>query len=324
MKLRIINAQQAGELLGMAECIDVMEEAMLATSTGSVIIPPRLLFGLAEGNGFFANMPGSSADALGSKIVSFLPGNPARGRPAVSGYIGLFDPDSGLPTAIVEGRTITELRTAAASAMATRHLSREDSRRCGIFGTGRQAQVHIEAICAVRPIEEVVIWGRNLKKAEALALENNHRHGARIRATADPADAAACDIVCTCTLATEPILKGSWIRPGAHICLVGAYAPNAREADTALIARAKVYVDSRESAANEAGDILIPIREGAISDTYVVGEIGEVLSGAIRGREAEEEITVYKSLGVVSQDLYAARFVAARAELKGIGTEVDW
>lgn len=324
MTLKIINGDEVRQLLTMAECVDVMEQAMRATSSGSIVIPPRLLFSLAGGNGFFANMPGSSADALGSKIVSFLPDNPARGRPAVSGYIGLFDPGTGLPTAIIEGRVITEVRTAAASAMATRALSREDSRTLGIFGTGHQADVHIEAICTVRPIEEVVIWGRNFEKAESLARRHDHREDVVVRATDDASQAAACDIVCTTTLATEPILEGRWVRPGSHVCLVGAYAPDAREADTDLIVKSKVYVDSLESAGNEAGDILIPIGEGAISKSHLVGEIGQLLLGEIPGRQSREEITIYKSLGIVSQDLYAARHVAARAEEEGAGIQVEF
>lgn len=324
MPLTIINADDVRRLLTMADCVDVMEEAMLATSSGSIVIPPRLLFSLAGGNGFFANMPGSSADALGSKIVSFLPDNPAKGRPAVSGYIGLFDPESGLPTAIIEGRVITEVRTAAASAMATRELSRQDSRTVGILGTGRQADVHIEAICTVRPIEEVVIWGRSLEKAENLARRHDDRADVVMRATDDASEAASCDIVCTTTLATEPILEGRWVRPGSHVCLVGAYAPDSREADTDLIVKSRIYVDSLESAGNEAGDILIPISEGAISKSHLVGEIGQVLLGKVPGRQSSEEITIYKSLGIVSQDLYAARHVAARAVEESAGIQVEF
>ena len=322
--MRIINAEQTRKLLPMAECIDAMDPAMCATSDGSIRIPPRVLFPLVDDSGFFATMPGSSLEALGAKVVSFLPDNPSRGRPAIGGFVTLFDHQTGSPLALVDGAVITDVRTAAASGLAVRQLARPDARTCGIFGSGGQADVHIEAMCAVRPIEEVVIWGRNLQKAEALAQRHSGRHGASVRATDDPAEAGACDLVCTGTLAREPILRGEWVQPGAHVSLVGAHNLNTREADSDLIAKAKVYVDSLESTRNEGGDVMIPIQEGVIDESHIMGEIGQLLLGDIPGRQSDEEITLYNSLGVVSQDLYAAAHVYRQAKEQNVGTVVEF
>jgi ornithine cyclodeaminase len=324
VSLIILNAEETAALLPMSECVDVMEEAMAATSSGSMLIPPRLIFNLIDNTGFFGAMPGSSSEMpfFGAKIVSFLPGNPAKGMPAVGGFVTLFDRETGEPRALVAGGVITDIRTAAASAMAARHLARADARSCGIFGTGGQAKVHIEAMCAVRPVEDVVIWGRDPAKAEALALKHAHLEGIVVRATDDPAEAGACDLVCTTTVAKEPILKGEWVQPGAHISLVGAHALGTREADTELVVKSKVYVDSLESTLNEGGDIMTPVQEGAIDESHIWGEIGQLLGGEIQGRNSDDEITLYNSLGVVSQDLYAARYVLQQAQAKGLGTEV--
>jgi len=326
VSLTIINAEQTKALLPMSECINAMEPAMIAASTGSMRIPPRLIFSLIDDSGFFAAMPGSAAEmsAFGAKVVSFLPGNPAKGRPAIGGFVTLFDHETGEPRAIIDGRVITDVRTAAASGMATRRLARKDARTCGIFGTGGQADVHIEAMCAVRRVEEVVIWGRNLVRAEALAERHAHRRGVTVRATADPEEAGACDMVCTATISPEPVLKGEWVRPGAHVCLVGAHNLATREADTDLIVKSSVYVDLLESTRNEGGDIMIPVQEGAINENHIIGEIGQLLTGVIEGRENDEQITVYNSLGVVSQDLYAAQHVLQQAEARGIGTVVEF
>lgn len=297
---------------------------MTATSAGAITIPPRLLFDLVDKRGFFAAMPGSSLQALGSKIVSFLPGNPAQGRPAIGGFVTLFDPESGQPLAIIDGRVVTDVRTAAASGMAARQLARKGATRCGILGAGGQADVHIDAMCAVREIDEVLIWARKPQQARALAERHELRHGIRCRATGDPAEAGACDLICTTTISIEPILKGAWVQPGAHVSLVGSHSLASREADTELILKSRVYVDYLESTLNEGGDIMIPIGEGAIDASHIVGEIGQVLTGEIAGRENDQEITLYNSLGIVSQDLYAALHVLKQAELSGIGTVVDF
>jgi ornithine cyclodeaminase/alanine dehydrogenase-like protein (mu-crystallin family) len=322
----IINAEETRSLLSMAECIDAMEPAMIAASNRSVLIPPRTLFQLQDDSGFFAVMPGASQalQAYGAKVVSYHPANAGKGRPPIQGFVTLFDHATGAPRAIIDGGVITNIRTAAASGLATRCLARADARSCGIFGAGALADVHIEAMCLVRPIDRVVIWARNPEQARTLAAGHRCNAKVRIQATGDPADAAACDIVCTTTASPVPVLRGDWVRPGSHVNLVGAHKLASREADTELIVRSRVYVDLLESTRNEGGDIMIPVHEGAVGEEHVVGEIGQLLKGEIAGRLHEDDITVYNSLGITAQDLYAALHVLNRALQTGAGTQVTF
>jgi ornithine cyclodeaminase len=308
----------------MATCIDVMDRAMRAHTCGAVATPPRIIASLIDGSGYFAVMPGSMREPAiyGAKVVSLHPGNPDRGLPAVQGFVTLFDHATGASVAIVEGAAITAVRTAAASGLATRELARPDASSHGIFGAGVLAATHIEAIACVRDIERVLVWARDAKKAGRFAAEQAERTGLDVRAAADPAEAGACDIVSAVTGASEPVVRGAWLSPGAHLNLVGAHSPKTREADSEAVARSALYVDSRESAMSEAGDLLIPMEEGVISADAIVGEIGEVLGGQAPGRANGEQITLYKSLGVVAQDLFAAEFVFRAAATGGTGQVV--
>jgi ornithine cyclodeaminase len=323
-KLLILNAEEVKELLPMGACVDCLQEAMLAASTGKVANPPRLITPLIDNTGFFALMPGSSLEppVYGAKVVSLHPDNPAAGRPAIQGFVTLFDHRTGAPLVIMEGAEVTAIRTAAASGLATRWLAHKDAKTHGILGTGVQAVTHVDAIDAVRDIEEVVIWGRDAGKAQLLAEAEAQRTGKRVHATASIEEAAACDIVSTVTASPDPILKGRFLRPGAHVNLVGAHSPTTREADTDLIQRGRIFVDLMESAKNEAGDLLIPAGEGAFDMEDIRGEIGEVIAGTLEGRTDGREITVYKSLGITAQDLYAAELVMRTALERGIGTTV--
>ncbi len=323
-KLLVINAEEVISLLPMEECILCMERAMVAASKGEVAIPPRLIMPLIDNSAYFGLMPGSSAapQVYGAKVVSLHPGNPSRGLPAIQGFVTLFDHQTGVPTAIVEGSQLTAIRTAAASGMATKWLAREDARSHGILGTGVQAAVHIDAVQAVRNIEEIIVWGHTPGKATAFVEFHSKRTGLSIRATESAREAAACDIVSTVTSATEPVLMGEWVKPGAHLNLVGAHSPDTREVDAGTIARARVYVDLHDSAMNEAGDLLIAIEEGAITEADLIGEIGNVISGSVVGRTSDDQITIYESLGITAQDLYAAHHAFLAALEKGIGKSV--
>lgn len=312
----IIDATDVRTHLPMAECIDAMVRAMIAVSGTTAAMPPRTVMPLIDKSGYFAVMPGSLSEPLvyGAKILSLHPANPAAGRPTIQGFVALFDHETGQPLALVDGAEITALRTAAASGLATRLLSRADSSTLGLLGYGVQASAHLEAICTVRDIKEVRVWGRSSERARAFAERQSARLRPKIVAVAEPWAAAACDIVCAVTASAEPVIRGEWIRPGTHVNLVGAHSPKTRESDTALIKRGRVYVDALVSAFSEAGDILIPIEEGAIAPSHVVGEIGAVLLGRLVGRATAEQITVYKSLGVVAQDLVAAHAVYLRSK----------
>ena len=311
METLLIDRKQAAALLPMAECIDVMAEAMTAVSAGSVHGEPRLKESFAGGQGAMLLMRAESAElgVYAIKQISLLPGNAELGIPVIQGVITLFELASGAPVAVIDGTEITALRTAAVSGLATRELARADAHSLGIFGTGVQAVRHIAAVCAVRPIEEIRIWGRDFGRAGQLAEQCSHDTGIEVNAVSDPVDAAACDILCTVTGSAEPVLKGEWVQPGAHINLVGAHSLETREADTALVVRSSVYVDLLASVWAEAGDIVLPIQEGAISGDHILGELGQLLVGKIRGRVDATQVTLYKSLGLAAQDLYAANSV---------------
>jgi ornithine cyclodeaminase len=323
--MRIINRREVKRLLPMAACIDAMAEAMRAASSGAVSMPPRLFAPLADDSGSLGLMPGSTLDPpyFGAKVISLRFDNPSKGLPTVQGYVSLFDHDTGRPLALIEGSSVTAIRTAAASGLATRELARQDARSHGIFGTGVQAVTHIDAIACVRDISRVVVWGRDAGKARRFAAEQSERTGLAVKATEDPAEAAGCDVISTVTAASEPVLRGEWLQPGCHVNLVGVHTPEAREADTEAILRSRVYVDLVESAMNEAGDLLLPIAAGAMDAAHILGEIGQVLLGAVPGRGSDADITLYKSLGIVAQDLFAAAHIYARALEDGAGVEVD-
>lgn len=306
-----IDAETVWSRLSMPECIEVMATAMKMVSKSELTMPPRLITPLIDGSGYFGLMPTSLSEPrlYGAKVVSLHPGNPEAGRPAIQGFVALFDHDSGAPFAIVDGGAITALRTGAASGLATRALARADATSLGLFGHGIQASVHLKAICAVRDIDQVRVWGRSFDKAQAFAQAHRGLDGVRIIAVEDPRATADCDIICTTTTSPTPVLFGEWVRPGTHVNLVGAHSTTTREADTALIEGSRVYVDSLASAFAEAGEILIPIGDGAIDRDHIVGEIGAVLMDQVPARTNDQQVTVYKSLGVVAQDIIAAHAV---------------
>ena len=326
MPLTIINAAGVRELLPMSECIDAMEPAMIAATTGAISMPPRLVAPLIDESGTLVLMPGSSTElaAFGAKMINLIPDNPTRGLPAIQGFIALFDHASGAPVAIIDGGEVTGIRTAAASGLATRLLARPDAHTCGIFGNGVQAVTHIDAMRAVRAVDEIIVWGRNPDKVQAFAREQAQRTGISVRATADPAEAGACDLLCTTTTSPEPILAGEWVRPGAHVNLVGAHSITARECDTGLVVKSSVYVDLMESVRSEGGDIMIPIEEGAIDETHIIGELGELLQGKIPGRQDDRQVTLYQSHGINAQDMFAAKHIYTKAQETGNALTVEF
>ena len=322
--LRVIDASLVRDLLPMHACIDVMADAMRAATSGELAIPPRTHLPLADDSAAMLLMPGSSLSPpyYGAKIVSMHGDNPSRGLPAIQGFVALFEHDTGTPVALIDAASVTAIRTAAASALATRELARADASTLGIFGTGVQAAAHIEAIACVRDINTVYIWGRDQNKTVQFAATQSRRYDFEITACGDAREAAACDIVTTVTGASVPVLQGDCLNEGAHVNLVGSHTPGAREADTVAIQRSRVFVDSRDSALREAGDILIPIEEGAVDESAIVAEIGAVIAGDAVGRRTPHDISLYKSLGVFAQDLFAAARVFEAAREADAGTRV--
>ncbi|UCG73882.1 MAG: ornithine cyclodeaminase family protein [Chromatiales bacterium] len=324
MRIRAIGEELIRELLTPAAAIDVVDAAMREVSQGNVELPLR--WGLKLPNGAMGMMPGylGSPECFGIKLVSLFPGNPAAGLPSHLGLMVLFEAGRGEPTALLDGDVITSLRTAAASAVATRALAREDASEVLICGTGAQARAHAPAMLAVRNIRRIRIWGRDADKAVALADELAQQHPLVVEPCTDLQDGVqTADIVCTVTGAREPIVRGEWLQPGTHLNLVGSSVPEAREVDTDAVRRANFFVDYRGSAFAQAGELLTAITAGAVDEDHVRAEIGEVLLGQAPGRTDGQEITVYKSLGVAAQDLAAAWYLYQTAESRGLGSVVE-
>lgn len=311
-------------VLSMDDLIAAMETALERFSAGAVRQPLRSIID-AGGHGLYGVMPAYLDDppSLGTKLVSVYHGNLAKGLTSHLATIVLHDPDTGELQAVMDGRYITEARTAAVSAASTRHLARRDARVLGIVGTGVQARSHAEAMLLVRPFEDIRVWGRTAEHAAALAAELGSSMQCRVTAVATVQEAAAeADVIALVTASSEPVLRREWVADGAHICAVGSCRPNQREMDTALVKSARLFVDSREGALAEAGDIVIPIAEQAFDASHIAAELGEVFGKRAEGRRSDREITVFKSLGMAVEDVAAARLAFERASERGIGRGV--
>jgi len=250
--------------------------------------------------------------ALGIKTVTVFPGNAARSLPAVMGQYLLLDATTGAPKALIDGTALTLRRTAAASALASRFLSRRDAGHLLLVGTGALAPYLVRAHCAVRPIKRIAIWGRNPEHARALASKLDLA-GVAVEAAGNLEQAAgAADIVSCATLATAPLIRGAWLRPGQHLDLVGGFTPAMRETDDDAVRRAAVYVDTRAGAMKEAGDIVQPLASGALNPAAIMGDLFDLCRGTSPGRTGAETITLFKSVGTALEDLAAAQLVAER------------
>jgi ornithine cyclodeaminase len=310
----------------MNECMDVMADALATLAKGAAILPLRQLMRIPQKAGIFGMMPAymETPDALGAKIITVFNGNHGTEYDSHQGVVLLFEPDHGSIVAVIDASSVTAIRTAAVSGVATRLLARADARDLCILGSGVQARTHLDAMLVARPLTRVRVWGRNADSARAFARVESERHGI----TVEPMESArlaakGADIICTTTSAREPILEGEWISAGAHVNAVGSSTPAARELDSAAVARAKLYVDRRESTINEAGDFLIPKSEGIIDDSHIRAELGELLLGTQEGRTSHEEITLFKSLGLAVEDVAAAHHIYTRAVERGIGTSIE-
>lgn len=322
----IINRSDVERLLPVKDCVEVMARAMRATSRGEVTLPIRQFMPVPGASGKLAIMPGTLGDpaCFGIKLVCKY--DRAHGDPLGThvGMVMLFDSIKGIPLAMVEGSSLTAIRTSAASALATRYLAREDATRLAIIGTGEQAMRHVAAMLAVRTIKQISVWGRDAQRAKSFADKVASCSGLLVSVHGDVADAVErADIICTATSAKTPVLLGADLRPGQHINLVGSAIPTTAEVDDEAVARSRYYVDYRPAALAAAGELLGVIESGCLDESHIVGEIGEVVSGTVPGRRSDEEITIYKSLGVASQDLAAAYAVWELAVADTSGIEVD-
>lgn len=309
MEPLFVNKEKIASLLPMEECIEVMEKMFRSLADGECLQPLRNIMRLPDGSGLLGMMPGHAAKlgVMGIKVISVFHANKEAGFPSHQGIVMLFDAKNGQPLMLFDALEITAIRTAAASAVATKLLSREKSSTLAIIGSGEQAKRHIEAMLLVRNIKQINLWSRNENNAKHLANELSGEYNLHIHAMKNVQQAVEhADIICTVTASKEPVVMGDWIATGTHINAVGSSTSLSRELDTTAIAMSKLFTDRYESLFNEAGDFLIPKKEGAVTDEHVKAEIGEVLSGTKKGRVNDKEITVFKSLGIAAEDIFSA------------------
>jgi len=327
VSLLVINQKEVGDLLSMDECINLMRAAFESMAKGETAFPLRQIMRVPDRRAVLAAMPGhvTSPETLAAKVISFYPDNLGSTYDAHQGAVLLFDPVNGRLIALLDATEITAIRTAAASAVATDLLAKRDAGDLAIIGSGVQARSHLEAMRRVRRIRRTRVWSRTPEHTQAFA----RREAQRLMTQIDVMDTAqqaveGADMVCTTTTAKEPVVLGEWIAEGAHINAIGSCSPNARELNTAAVAKAKLFVDWRESTVNEAGDFLIPKEEGAIGDAHILGEVGQVLVGDLAGRAADGDVTLFKSLGVAIQDAVVANHVYQGARETRVGTKLEF
>jgi len=323
----IVPQSLVPELLPMAECIDVMAEALAALAAGDAVLPLRSMVWMPDRSGLLGLMPAylGAPRSLGLKVITYLPGNHGSDRDSHQGAVLLFDTKEGQLLAVIDASSITAIRTAAVSGLATRLLARDDAGDLAILGSGVQASTHLEAMRAVRTLRRVRVCSASIERARAFARHHERGLDVGIEAVATPREAVrGADLVCTTTSAKTPILEGAWIAAGAHVNAVGACFAGTRELATDAVVRSRLYVDRRESALAEAGDFLIPKAEGAIGDDHLIGEIGDILTGLLAGRRNADEVTLFKSLGIAIEDLAAAHHIHAKARRSGKAIAVDF
>lgn len=330
----LLTEHDVRRLLPMGDLINAMDEALAAFSSGEVEQPVRSIVELGT-HGFFGVMPAAygfdaprgtmGAEAAGSKIVTVVPRNHERGFPSHFATIVMLDPQTGALDAIVDGRYITEARTAAVSAVSARHLARKDSARIAIIGSGVQAHSHAEALSHVIPGTTFRIWSPRETSREAAAREIAGviaHAGATITAAPSARDAVdGADIIVLVTASTSPVIDDEWVRPGTHVIGVGACRPNQREMPAALVARATLVVDSRAAAEKEAGDILLARADGY--DVAIAAELGDICAGRAPGRGSADDVTIFKSLGLAIEDVVAGRIAVEHARRIGAGAEIS-
>ncbi|HEV8572475.1 MAG TPA: ornithine cyclodeaminase family protein [Actinomycetota bacterium] len=326
MEITVLNQDEVRELLPMDECIEVMEAALASLARGEVLLPLRQITWLPDGRSALATMPAYAGHlgAVGVKVITIFPGNEGTELDAHQGAVLLFETERGRPLLLCDATEVTAIRTAAVSGVATRHLAREDARDLAILGSGTQARSHLEAMLAVRDVRSVRVWSRTEEHSRTFAERELEARGLTIEVAPTAEDAVrGADLVCTTTSARDPVLLGEWLAPGTHVNAVGFSGRDGREVDTEAVRRARLYVDRRESAVKEKGDVVIPIEEGSIGEDHIAGELGEVLIGTAPGRSSSEEITLFESAGLAIEDLASAHHLYEKAKEKGIGTRVE-
>ena len=324
MKILVLAGHHVRALLPYTECADVMREALAELARGQIQQPLRTIVRPRDAAGFMGLMPAYSPGAgYGLKAICITPGNPAIGKDAHQGGVLLFDVHTGEPLALVNASAVTEIRTAATSAVATELLASPHAAELAIIGTGVQARAHAHAIAATRSLTGIRLAGRDFARTSAVAAELAGQLGLPVTAHDDAASAVdGVGIVVTATTSPRPVLRWEWLSPGTHVNAVGSCVPADREIDTETMAEAAIFADRRESVQNEAGDYLLAEREGVVNP--VRAELGELLTGTAPGRAGDDEITLFESLGLAAEDLAAASYLYEKASRLGAGTAADF
>jgi alanine dehydrogenase len=329
MQLIILNAEEVRTALPMQAAIEAMKAAFAQLSAGDAQFPLRSKLDIEEFEGITLIMPAylSETKDLAVKVVSVFPQNLAISEPTIYAAVLALDSATGRPQALMEGSALTAIRTGAASGAATDLLARADASVVGLFGSGIQARTQLEAVCNVRDVMNVRIFSLDRQGAEIFVQELAGRTPIppQLEIVDNPAEAVQdADIICTATTSSRPVFSAEALKPGTHINAIGAFTPEMQEIGSDTIVQARIFVDSRGAALDEAGDLIIPLTEGIITEDHIVGELGEVVRGTIPGRTSEDEITLFKSVGVAVQDAIAAARALENAVALGLGTEIEF
>ncbi len=326
----LLTRSDVESVLTMREAIAAVEEGFRRLALGQVLMPQRTAIRIAAHHGLHLGMPaciagdedGDDPGVLALKVVTVYPENPKQGLPTTIGTLLLNDPRTGALQAIMDAGYLTAMRTGAASGVATRHLARADARTAGVFGAGAQARAQLSAVCEVRPIERATVCDPAGDARERFAADMSARLGIPVTATENPRECLRNDIVIAATSSRTPIFEGSWIEPGTHINGIGAHSADARELDAEAVRRCRIIADHVPACLAEAGEFILAIREGAITESAIDTSLGEVIAGLKPGRRSPEEITFFKSVGLAVQDAATARRVYELALAAGAGTEI--
>lgn len=325
----ILTADDVRKALPMREAIEAMKKAYASLSGGRAVVPLRTRLSIPNSEALSLFMPAyvnsPDGNALAIKVVSLFPNNPARGLAYIQAAVLVFDSETGRAIALLEGSSLTAIRTGAASGAAIDLLSRRDSKVAAVFGAGAQGRTQLEAACTVRDIETAFIFDATPEKARAFAKEMKDKLERDIRVAVSSLEAIEhADIICTATTSTKPVFDDKDLKAGTHISAVGSYTPEMQEVPAETLQRAKIFVDSRSASLEEAGDLIQPLRAELFDESHICGELGEIVLGKITGRGSQEEITYFKSVGIAVQDAMAAQVALNNAQKTNIGTEVDF
>ena len=327
----LLNATDIRKALPMNEAIEAMKNAYASLSNGKAVVPLRTRLSIPNSEALSLFMPAFASsqegDALAIKVVSLFPTNPPRGLAYIQAAVLVLDPETGRAIAMLEGSSLTAIRTGAAGGAAIDLLARKESKTVAIFGAGVQARTQLEAACTARQIKTVFLFAKNTENAQAFADEMKGKGSITqdIRVAQSPREAIEhADIICTATTSSTPVFQDVDLKPGTHISAVGSYTPDMQEVPAETLRRAKIFVDSRSASLEEAGDIIQPIHAGLFNETHICGELGEAVLGKIPGRQSEDEITYFKSVGIAVQDAVAAQVALNNARNMNLGIEVDF